>query len=77
MLADFIFVTILLTNELHDLGDPEVQCRIHKGSPIIPTLSQINPIPHIITYFFKVQSNIVLPSTPRSPQKSLSCRFTS
>ena len=27
------------------------------------------------TYFFKVHSNIVLPSTPRPPQRSLSCRF--
>ena len=28
---------------------PEVQCRIHKGSPIIPILSRINPIPRIDT----------------------------
>ena len=28
------------------------------------------------TYLFKVHSDIVLPSTPRSPQRSLSCRFT-
>ena len=35
------------------------------SSPIIPILSRINPIPHIDSYFFKVHSNIVLPSTPR------------
>jgi hypothetical protein len=40
--------------------NPEVQCRIHKGSPIIPIRSQINPIPRIDIYFFKVHSNIVL-----------------
>ena len=28
----------------------EVQFRIHKGSAIIPILSQINPIPRIDTY---------------------------
>ena len=51
--------------------NPEVQCRIHKGSPIIPILSRINPIPRIDTYLFKVHFNIVLPSTPRPPQRSL------
>ena len=42
--------------------NPEVQCRIHKGSLIIPILSRINPIPRIDTYLFKVHSNIILPS---------------
>jgi hypothetical protein len=36
------------------------QCQIHKGSPIIPILSKINPIPCIDTYLFKVYSTIVL-----------------
>ena len=57
-------------NKLHGLWNPEVQCRIHKGSLIIPILSRINPIPCIDTYLFKVHSNIVLPSTPRLPQRS-------
>ena len=39
--------------------NPEVQCRIHKGSPIIHILSRINPIPRIDTYLFKVHSNIL------------------
>jgi len=47
-------------NELHGLWNLEVQCHIHKGSLIIPILSQINPIPHIDTHLFKVHSNIVL-----------------
>ena len=33
---------------------------IHKGSPIIPILSRINPIPRIDTYFCKVHCNIAL-----------------
>ena len=28
-------------------------CHIHKGSPIIPILSRINPIPSIDTYFLR------------------------
>ena len=62
--------------QLLGLWNPEVQCRIHKGSPIIPILSRINPITRIDTYLFKVHSNIVLLSMPRPPHRSLSCRFT-
>ena len=36
------------------------QCRINKGSPIIPILSQINTIVRNDTYFFKIHSNTVL-----------------
>ena len=32
---------------------------------------RINPIPRIDTYLFKVHSNIVLPSTPKPPQRSV------
>ena len=40
--------------------EPGGSSRIHKGSPIIPILNRINPIPRIDTYFFKI-----LPSTPK------------
>ena len=30
-----------------------------------PSPESINPIPRMDTYFFKINSNIVLPSTPR------------
>ena len=29
-------------------SNQEVQCRIHESSPVIPILSRINPIPHIV-----------------------------
>ena len=58
-----IFHTILI----HGLWNPEVQYRIHKGCPIIPIQSRINPISRIDTYLFKIHSNIVLPSTTRPP----------
>ena len=48
------------------LWNPEVQCRIREGSPIIHILTRINPVPRINTYFFKIHSNHFLPS--------LSCR---
>ena len=54
-----------ITNKHHGLWNPEVQCRIYMGSPVIRILNQINPIPHIDTYFIKIHSNIVLRSTPR------------
>ena len=57
-----------LANLLHGLWNPEVQWHIHMGSPIIPILNRINPIPHIFTYLFKDHSNIVLPSMPRPPK---------
>ena len=53
---------------LHGLWDPEVKCGIHKGSPIIPVLRRMIPIPRINTYFFKIHSNIVLPSGLGLPQ---------
>ena len=68
LFAQWIIMWILfpqpevITN-FQSLGNPEVQCRIPKGSPIIPILGRINPIPCIDTYLFKVNSNIVLPST--------------
>ena len=33
---------------------PEGSNHIQKGSPIVPILSRINPIPHIDSYFLKV-----------------------
>ena len=35
------------------------------GSPILPFLSRINPITRIVTYCFKIHSNIVLSSPSR------------
>ena len=58
----------------HDgLWDLEVQFCIHKGSPIIPTLSWINIIPDFDIYFFKIHSNIFLPSNPRHFLDTFNC----
>ena len=37
-------------------GKPEVQSRIYDGSPIIPILSRIIPMPRVVTYLFKIHS---------------------
>ena len=50
-------------NKIHGLWNTEVQCRIHKGSPIISDLSRFNPIPLIDTHFFTVHPNIFLVSS--------------
>jgi hypothetical protein len=52
----FSVVTKQVTN-------PEVQCPINKGTPVIPILSQINPIPSIDS--FKTYFNIALQSMSR------------
>ena len=62
-------------NYLYDLWNPKVQCRIHKGSPIIPILSRINPIPRMDTHIFKIHFNIVLPSTTRPSKRHIYCWF--
>jgi hypothetical protein len=44
---------------------------IHMTLPLIPILNQLNPIPTLTLYSFKINFNIVLPSMPRSPKWAL------
>ena len=53
---------IILTPWLMEPGGSMLNSQ---GHPIIPILSRINPIPCTDIYFFKIHSNIFLPSTPR------------
>ena len=55
--------------------NPKVHYRTHKPPPPVPILGQPNP-GHITTsHLLEIHPNIIHPSTPRSPQWSLSLRF--
>ena len=57
------------------LWDSVVQNRIHNSSPLVLTLSQINPIHALPANFLKINFTIILPSTPRSSKWPLSVGF--
>jgi hypothetical protein len=46
------------------------------NQPIIHVLIQMDPFGTLISYFFKNNFNIILPSLPRTPKRSLLMGFS-
>ena len=54
---------------------PKVHYRTHKRPPSLSILGQPNPVHIPTSHLLEIHPNIIHPSTPRSPQWSLSFRF--
>jgi hypothetical protein len=50
--------------------NPKFHYRVHKGPTLVPILSQIHQIHSLPRYLSKIQTNIIIPSTPDSSKWS-------
>ena len=55
--------------------NPKVHYRTHKRPPAFSILAHPNPVHIPTSHLLEIHTNIIHPSTPRSPKWSLSLRF--
>ena len=55
--------------------NPNVHYRTHKRPPTVSILNHPNPVHITTSHLLDIRPNIIHPSTPKSPQWSLSFRF--